>query len=179
MSRTIRCRTRNARGFSLVEVLISLVVLAFGLLSLARAQGAAALTELEARQRTQAIALVQDMVDRINLNRKEAAEYVGEFHARPDAGCASHETRATRDMCEWQDLLAGTATQDGARFTGAPMAAFGCISSPTPNVYVVSIAWRGVVHSGAPRSACGEGDYGDETMRRAFSTVVQIATLDS
>jgi prepilin-type N-terminal cleavage/methylation domain-containing protein len=48
---------RNTRGFTLIEVLIALVILAFGLLSLARAQARASLTEIEARQRTQALAL--------------------------------------------------------------------------------------------------------------------------
>jgi hypothetical protein len=66
---------------------------------------------------------------------------------------------------------------DGTRPTGAPMAAHGCIESPEPNIYVVAVAWQGMVETGAPLSACGNGDYSVESKRRVFSTIVQIATL--
>ena len=168
---------RAARGFTQLEVLIALVVLAFGLLSLARVQARASVTELEARQRTQAIALVQDMVDRINLNRKHATQYVGEFSPQSAPSCAAEPTQSARDLCEWRDLLAGAETMDGIRLTGAPIGAQGCVANPAPNVYVVAVAWQGVVATGAALSPCGSGDYTNEAERRAFSTIVQIATL--
>ena len=168
---------RGDRGFTLIEVLIALVILAFGLLSLARVQARASLTEVEARQRTQAMALVQDMVDRINLNRKNAAAYVGDYAGLAASSCAGQPTQIARDMCEWGDLLAGAETMDGARLTGAPMAAQGCITNPEPNVYVVAVAWQGLVETDAPQGPCGSGDFNSEAARRVFSTVVQIATL--
>lgn len=174
MSRTPR---RGERGFTMIEILIALVILAFGLLSLARVQARASLTEVEARQRTQAMALVQDMVDRINLNRKNAAAYVGQYTGIAASTCATLPTQVQRDTCEWQDVLAGAETMDGGRLTGAPMAAIGCVDNPSPNVYVVAVAWQGIVETGAPLSPCGSGDYSTESTRRAFSTVVQIATL--
>lgn len=170
---------RHARGFTMLEVLIALVILAFGLLSLARVQSRAAVTEMEARQRTQAMALVQDMVDRINLNRKQAAAYVGEHGAYAVETCAGEETQAARDLCEWRDLLAGTMTMDGTRLTGAPIAARGCILNPEPNVYVVAVAWQGLIETGVSPSPCGSGEFESEAARRAFSTVVQIADLGS
>ena len=45
------------RGFTLIEVLIALVVLAFGMLALARALGRSAQEELEAQQRAQAMTI--------------------------------------------------------------------------------------------------------------------------
>jgi type IV pilus assembly protein PilV len=168
---------RGARGFTLIEILIALVILAFGLLSLARVQARASLTEVEARQRTQAMTLVQDMVDRINLNRKNAAAYVGEHSPSAVASCAGQPTQVARDLCEWRDLLAGAETMDGTRLTGAPVAAQGCITNPEPNVYVVAVAWQGLVETEASQGPCGSGDFSSEAMRRVFSTVVQIATL--
>ena len=57
------------------------------------------------------------------------------------------------------------------------MAARGCVINPAPNVYVVTVAWQGLVASEAPETACGQGVFDSEAKRRAFSTVVQVATL--
>jgi type IV pilus assembly protein PilV len=174
--------SRAARGFTLIEVLVALVVLAFGVLSLARLLARAGEAEIEAVQRTQAIALAQDMVDRINLNRRNAAQYIGDYVAgsRPQQ-CASAADPATpavdRDRCEWTNLLQGAMVLDEGRPIGAPLRARGCVTNPAPNVYVVSIAWQGVVPTDAPDNTCGEGAYDREANRRVFSTVTQIATL--
>jgi hypothetical protein len=54
------------------------------------------------------------MVDRINLNRKDAAAYVGTFTPEVATECAAGTpTQAERDACEWRDLLAGAETKDG------------------------------------------------------------------
>ena len=169
-------------GFTLIEVLVALVILAFGMLALARLIARAGDTELEAVQRTQAMALAQDMVDRINLNRRNALQYVGDFV--PDGAavqCADGADPATarfeRDRCEWMNLLRGALVVDAGRPIGAPLAARGCVTSPAPNVYIVAIAWQGVVPTEAPDHPCGEGAYDREANRRVFSTVTQIATL--
>src|ERR1700693_3274100 len=68
-------------GFTLIDVLISVFILAFGMLALARVMAQSSLSEVEASQRSQAMMLVQDMSERINLNRKNAAAYVGDYSA--------------------------------------------------------------------------------------------------
>ncbi|MDE2388510.1 MAG: type IV pilus modification protein PilV, partial [Betaproteobacteria bacterium] len=64
------------RGVSLIEVLVTMVVLAVGLLGLAGLQIRLQSSELESYQRTQALILLEDMTNRISTNRANAAAYV-------------------------------------------------------------------------------------------------------
>lgn len=177
-----RVAARGSAGFTLVEVLVALVVLAFGMLALARLLARAGEAEIEAVQRTQAMALAQDMVDRINLNRRNANQYVGEYVVQSGPRqCVNGADPATavyeRDRCEWTNQLQGAQVLDEGRPIGAPLAARGCITSPAPNVYVVAVAWQGIVPTAAPDNLCGERAYDREANRRVYSTVVQIAAL--
>ena len=175
----------RSRGYTLVEVLVALLVLAFGTLALARMLARAGDAELEAVQRTQAMALAQDMVDRINLNRLRAADYLGEYvpgsapeDCEVDADASADPQRTVaRDRCQWTNLLQGAAIVDGGRSIGAPIAARGCITSPGPNLYLVAVAWQGIVPTAPPPSECGVDAFDREANRRVFSTIVQIATL--
>jgi type IV pilus assembly protein PilV len=165
-------------GFTLLEILIALVVLAFGMLALARGIGRASQEEMEAWQRSQAMLLAQEMADRINNNQKQALLYVGEYTpGRGAEDCAAAPSQVERDACEWRNRLLGDDMRDGAATIGAPMGARGCVTSPAPNVYLVAVAWQGVLPTEAPDSACGAGVFDREENRRVFSTVLQIATL--
>lgn len=181
----VRRGLRRVAGYTLIEVLVAMLVLSFGTLALARTLARAGDAELEAVQRTQALALAQDMVDRINLNRRNAAAYVGEYvpgatreECEVDAAATVDAVKVVeRDRCQWTNLLAGASVLDGDRAIGAPMAARGCITNPEPNVYLVAVAWQGLVPTAAPLSDCGAGEFDREANRRVFSTIVQIATL--
>ena len=120
---------RGEAGFTLLDVLISVFILAFGMLALARVMAQSSLSEVEASQRSQAMMLVQDMSERINLNRKNAAAYVGSYGATwgpAEAPSCSALTGVNADVCEWQNLLAGSTTLDGTSAIGAPISARGC-----------------------------------------------------
>src|SRR5690242_12360303 len=67
-------RTRN-RGFSMIEVLASLVIIQVGLLGLVGTELMAQQAESEAYQRAQAVILLNDMVERINANRGSVSCY--------------------------------------------------------------------------------------------------------
>jgi type IV pilus assembly protein PilV len=171
---------KRERGFTLIEVLIAVFVLGFGLLSLARMIARSSSAELEAIQRDQAMTISQDFVDRINLNRRNAAAYVGDYEPYgpvEDCANAGFATQAERDRCALRNLLRGATTFEGEKTIGAPFAARACVTSPAPNVYVVAIAWQGVVPTAAPDSPCGEGAFDQEANRRVYPTIVQIATL--
>jgi type IV pilus assembly protein PilV len=178
--RAPRFPVASASGFTLIEVLISLVILAFGMLGLARSMAGASLDELESFQRAQSIVITQEMVERINSNRKQALLYVGDYTVPATAAdCALEATVVARDQCEFRNRLLGADTLDGVRAMGAPLAARACITQTVlgSNVYIVAVAWQGVKPTAAPNSECGENAFDREENRRVFSTVVQIATL--
>ena len=60
----------HQHGLTMLEVLITIIIVSLGLLGLAGLQARVQVAELEAYQRTQAIVLLQEMVDRINANRR-------------------------------------------------------------------------------------------------------------
>lgn len=169
----------RSRGFSLIEVLVTIAILMIGLLGLAALQANATVAELEAYQRSQALVLVQDMADRIAANKSNADAY-----KRDDIGltvipsCAAL-TGAALDLCEWNNKLVGAAevTAGGGR-VGAMIGARGCITEPTPNYYMVTIAWQGMSAAGTstPGAVCGAGAYG-AGQRRSVSMVVRVGLL--
>ena len=128
-----KSRAPRQRGVTMIEVLISIFILTVGMLGAASLQFRMQTAELEAYQRTQAIVLLQDMVARINANRKSAAEYVTAAPlgtgGTPD--CTAPATLAERDLCAWHSALLGASEKSGGSEVGAMTGARGCIS-PRP-----------------------------------------------
>jgi type IV pilus assembly protein PilV len=194
----------RARGFAMIEVLVTLVILLFGLLGLAALQSRAQVAETESYQRTQALILLRDMADRINANRAVAASAPNAYTtaapaaaplgtgANP-ASCAAPPDLATADICQWDQLLKGSAETIGAASTaprvGAMVGARGCVEDvtpvtipPSPTRLLVSVVWQGLGsgRTAAPPAsvACGSGSYGFDDLRRAVTTVVEIGNLN-
>ena len=195
-------RRRAASGFTMIEVLVSIVIIAVGLLGLAGIQARAQQAELESYQRAQALILLQDMVDRINANRKTAGCYA--FTPLPDNGsvfagsgaaaptCAgafgTTQTRAQADadLLAWHNMLVGAAEALGANQVGAMIGARGCVSLDTtvnPNIYRVSVAWQGMTPTVNPTSvdpnlSCATGQFGSDLQRRVISVSFPLACLN-
>lgn len=175
---------RNA-GFSLVEVLVTILILMVGLLGLAGLQGRAVTAQMEAYQRSQALILMKDMADRINANRKNAASYVttlGTGAACPAAGA----TVASADLSQWCNAMMGAAeAQSGVGNVGAMIGARGCITqtvapaSGVPSQYLVAVAWQGLNSTAIPTITCGQNQYGaNDALRRVVALPVTIADLN-
>lgn len=179
--RTRAMRPAGQAGFALIEVLVSLLIAAFGLVAMAGLQTRAAAMELEANQRAQALVLLQDMSERIISNRSQASAYVGnDFGLTPAMqDCDSLSTLAAQDVCTWSERLRGASVVRGGRNIGAMIGARGCVRALTISQYIVTVAWQGDMPSAVPVSPCGQGAYGNETLRRAVSTVVQMADLEA
>lgn len=172
-------------GFSLLEALVTMLILAFGLLGVAGLQAKVQVSESEAFARTQAILLVEDMSNRISANRVAASTYVtgttplGTGDGQP-ASCAGL-TALALDQCEWSQTLNGTSEQKSGSKIGAMVGARGCIDKvgTNPDAYRVTVVWQGATRLKAPSVDCGKGLYGAEGNRRALSNVVTIANLSA
>lgn len=189
MSQPFKCAQRQA-GFSLLEVLITMFILAFGLLGLAGFQAKTQVLEVEAYQRAQAILLVEDMANRLRANEADAASYVtdpavpaGVNDSQP-ANCGGL-IGAALDLCEWSNELKGaTETKTVGANTnpvGSMTDARGCIdliAGSNPPVYRVSVAWQGMTVLTVPSLPCGATQYGNnDGYRRALAVTVPIANL--
>ena len=181
-------------GFSLVEVLVTIVILMIGLLGLAGLQGRALTSQLESYQRSQALILLKDMENRINANRKNAANYVTALNTTLGVGlgCPAAATSVvSMDKNEWCNALKGAAEgQSGGTATGAMIGARGCvyqITAPATGVaakYQVVVSWQGLNSSKAPDITpptapgnCGQGLYGNESLHRVVALPISIADL--
>ena len=109
-------RATNEQGFTLLEVLIALLVLAIGLLGLAALQTTGLRSNQMASMRTLATEAAYDITDRMRANPTgvAAGEYVIGLAQNPgDSGTSATGTALT-DLTEWRasvDRLPGGASQ--------------------------------------------------------------------
>ncbi len=116
-------------GFSMIEVLIALLVLAFGLLGLAFMQTLNLRYTKSAQQRTQAVNLASELLDTMRANRSQLAAYamVEEDFDSIDAsaGCptfaaATVARNIERWQCEVREALGPGAFAE-VTVSGAPL----------------------------------------------------------
>ena len=177
MAATERMRVDSSRrdrqsGFSMIEVLVSLLIIQVGLLGLVGTQVVAQRAESEAYQRAQAVILLNDMVERLNANRSYGScfaftsptagtPYLGVVDSGHYTTACSGSAMAQQAMDAWDRELQGYAERDSSsNKIGAILSARGCISSfnDTSNVtggvtvYVIAVAWQGQSDSFSPNS---------------------------
>lgn len=188
--RTPPARRRQA-GAALIEVLVSILITAFGLLALAGLQTRMNAALMESYQRAQALTLLRDMTQRIQANLNQNGAYVtaaaaGTGDAAPaDCSTLAAPTRAQLDLCEWSNALKGAAETKAGANTGAMIGARGCVqqlqaANPAigvcqPASYRVTVAWQGMNATVAPAVSCGVDQYGaDDSLRKVVSSRVVI-----
>lgn len=105
---------RSSNGFTLVEVLVTLLVLSIGLLGIAKMLLVSSRANDSAYFRTQATALAYSMLDSMRANRDEAVSggYNGTSTAvaNPGVACSSASpcssaTVAQYDLWQWKNAL--------------------------------------------------------------------------
>ncbi len=177
------------RGATMIEVLVTLVIIAFGLLGMVGLQLRLQVSEMESYQRSQALLLLNDMASRISTNRGNAASYLTTAANPLGAGMTCPTTTSTvaqQDAGEWCNALQGAGELSGTSKVGAMVGGRGCVESVGGD-YLITVAWQGLTSISAPPSsvACGANSYNGVTgttcandlCRRAVTTIVRIANL--
>jgi type IV pilus assembly protein PilV len=193
---------RYSSGFSLMEVLITMIIILIGLLGIVALQGKAQLAELEAYQRAQAMIMLSDITDSINANRSTATcfnftsntttgtPYIGfgsSYTSSCSASTSAYNTQTDNTIAALDGLLKGTAETLNGNNVGSMIGARACISYDTSTElsgvsgtgqYTVIVTWQGMGDLVSPTGLlCAVGNYGAETKRRAVATKIRIADL--
>ena len=164
---------RRQRGFTLIEVMVTVLLLSIGLLGLLGLQTRASAGEFESYQRGQAIALARDMQARLLSARGIVPGYLdptissvdGSIWVGQGSGAAAFTdaqgncrppvvgnlaTFAAAQACAWGRDLQGAAVRDSTGAIGAMVGARGCLIRVEPpqqnalaDLYVV-IVWQGI-----------------------------------
>jgi type IV pilus assembly protein PilV len=137
-----RRELKTQQGFSLLEVLITLVVIAIALLGTAALQLKAMQTNQGGQFRTQAVFLVSDLAERMEANK--AAAIAGSYvlastDTMPSlvANCASaactSSALAVFDLLQWKDAVAAVL----------PQSSWSVVRSVTgnPSTYTITVNW--------------------------------------
>ena len=124
---------KNVNGFSLVELMVALLVVAIGLLGLAGLQATGLTNNHTAYLRTQATVLAQDMADRMRSNPAGLSAYLTPGAASAcGAGCTPQQV-AGNDRAQWDKTVADQLPGGFATInTGCP---------PAPCIYTISVTW--------------------------------------
>lgn len=185
-------------GFSLLEILISVLVFSIGVLGIAALQLKAKQSGYEAVQRTLATSLATELLERMRLNSSGTSliNYVTAngtqtFNsstppaAAPNcsAGCTSTQIAAL-DLRNFWDALNGASETRNGNQTGGLVNPTTCISGPadgSPGTYTVTIAWRGQAdlawsNQGVNASTCGQGSYDGPSGTNGYRRILSITT---
>jgi len=139
-------KQKYSAGVSLMEVLITMLIVLVGLLGIVALQAKAQVAQLEAYQRAQALILLSDIADRINVNRETATCFnittntvtgtpflgvngSGHFSSPScSASTGAYNSQAIATLNEIDSILQGSAESLGGSSVGAMIGARACIS---------------------------------------------------
>lgn len=114
-------------GFSLIEVLVTLLVMTVSLLGMAMLQGQSARFVSDAAVRSQASALIYDIIDRIRMNPSNANAYTS---GDPGGDCDTVVVSVANDLNCWYQAVVDTLPQGG----GSIM--------ETSTEYRITVSWQ-------------------------------------
>lgn len=151
---------KQQRGFTLVEVLIAMLLLAIGVLGLAGAQLGALKYNQTASGRTQASFLAYSIADAMRANKKNAASYVIALNPTVPTGTSIAEV----DLKNW---LVSLSTQLPA---GTGSITCSCGASETSYAVTITVRWD----EGRNAKTDSTDTASDTTSTQSFVMVTQI-----
>jgi type IV pilus assembly protein PilV len=168
-------RARNPRndvsGFSLLELLVTLVVLSIGLLGLGLMQTTGLGLTKSAYARTQAMMLANDMADRIRANEASAASYVATTATSiSDPTCiaptnCSGTDLAASDLKDWSNRMIREFPGGKGQILNSASTAVACPGNPatavTDGFMRVLITWNEANNATAELNRTGGEAGGD------------------
>lgn len=99
-------RIKHQSGFTLVESMIAAAILAVGVLGVAGMQGISLTRNVDSTELTRATNLAAEMIERIQYNRKNIAQYaIDTSNATPCPQSAVTQAMAKGDCDQWVALL--------------------------------------------------------------------------
>ena len=125
----------KSAGFTLIEVLIAMLVLAVGLLGLAGLQVISLRNNQSAYNRSQATQLAYDIADRMRANVLGITTYttgtaLAVANCKNTSGCSPVEM-AANDLFEWNTAISAAL----------PNGAVGTLTPTSPGMYSINISW--------------------------------------
>lgn len=122
-------------GFTLIEVLVAILVLAIGLLGLAGLQATSLRNNQSAYNRSQATQLAYDIADRMRANVLGITTYttgtaLAVANCKNTSGCSPVEM-AANDLFEWNSAIS----------VALPNLATGNLTLTNAGLYVITISW--------------------------------------
>jgi type IV pilus assembly protein PilV len=180
----------KSQGFTLLEVLVSLAIMLFGLLGIAGLMVKGQHASFEAYQRQQALSIASDMAEKIHNNQGNAVAYVtasplGDTSPTTSfctASCTSTQI-ATYDLDSWAAMLNGVSETKGGANIGGLVNARGCVTwngVVNAPVFTVSVVWEGATATASSTNTCANaGVYTDLARRRVVTVSTAICKLTS
>jgi type IV pilus assembly protein PilV len=148
---------KSNRGFTLIEILVTVLIIATALLGLVGLQAAGVKNTVTSYNRTQASHLAYSMADRMRANVAEAAKgassaYLGTPPSTPNTNClavtgCSSADIAGNDLYEWHKALKDTKnglTKVATINVADCKATDGTPCVPYPFVFTIAICWENV-----------------------------------
>jgi len=152
-------RRRQTKGFSMIEILVTIIIISVGLLGIASLQVISLKNVNNTQFRTLATIYAYDMAERMRSNRTALGDYDGIDGTETDPACypCTAAQRAQYDAYEWNSLLSAAANSGGLP-SGVGTVVL------NSGVYDISVSWQ----------EQGRNDSGGLVENKSFTLSVRI-----